>query len=362
MTRATTASIDLAALRHNLARVHSLAPRARVLAVVKADAYGHGAAAAAEALSGADGFGVANVEEAVGLREAGITGEVCVLSGFHAASEVPELAARRLCPVIHSAYQIELLEGLKATAGIRVWFKLDTGMRRLGFRREDAPAAWERLRRCPAVSGIGLISHLANADDLEDEATRRQAEAFEAFRAPGAFARSLANSAGIAGWPATHLDWVRPGIMLYGASPLKNRDASGLGLEAVMTFRSRLVAVRRLKRGERVGYGGDYACSEDLTAGVVGCGYGDGYPRHVAPGTCVGINGRLAPIIGRVSMDLISVDLRGHPEATVDTPVELWGKTPTVEYVARQAGTIAYELLCGVTARVQRIAVNGVTS
>lgn len=355
MSPAATSSIDAAALRHNLDRARAFAPRSRVMAVVKADAYGHGAAAAARALAGADAFGVANVAEAVRLREAGVREDVCVLSGFHAPDEVPELAARKLSVVIHSHYQIELLER-HVDAGLRVWFKLDTGMHRLGFRFEEAAPAWERLRRCRAVREIGLMSHLANADDLDDTATRSQLGTFEAFTAPGAFARSLANSAGVVGWPATHHDWVRPGIMLYGASPLGNRDAAELGLRPVMTFQSRLIAIRRLKRGERVGYGGDYVCPEDMNVGVVGCGYGDGYPRHVAPGTAVGISGRLAPITGRVSMDLISVDLRGHPDATVGTPVTLWGAMPTVEYVARQAGTIAYELLCGVTARVPRIA------
>jgi alanine racemase len=356
--RATTAGIDLTALRHNLARVRALAPRARVMAVIKADGYGHGAATVARALSGADGFAVARVEEGVRLREAGVEGPVCVLSGFHAADELPELAVRRLSPLIHSAYQIELLERLAQRPGLRVWLKLDTGMHRLGFTAAEGAAAWERLRRCPAVSEVGLMSHLANADDVHDAATRSQIEVFETFRPAGAFARSLANSAGVVAWPDSHQDWVRPGIMLYGVSPLKHRSGAELGLRPAMSFQSRLVAVRALERGERVGYGGDFVCPEDMKVGVVGCGYGDGYPRHVAPGTCVAVNGRLAPIVGRVSMDLMSVDLRGHPEAAVRAPVVLWGETPSVEYVARQAGTIAYELLCGVSARVPRIYVN----
>ncbi len=354
MSRAVRAEIDLRALVHNRRRVRELAPSAKTLAVIKANAYGHGAVRAARALGDADGFGVAGIDEAMALRDAGVDAPVCLLSGFQEAADLPLLAARDISSAVYDPAQLEMLEATHLPAPISVWLKIDSGMHRLGFPPAAAAAALARLEACPAVGRLRLMSHLANADDSGDDSTRRQLKVFLDTTRNYNYSRSLANSAGVLAWPDTHLDWVRPGIMLYGASPLKDRAAAELGLQPVMTLASRLIAVKRLGAGDRVGYGGDWRCPEDMPVGVIACGYGDGYPRHAPSGTPVWIEGTTAPVAGRVSMDLMSVDLRAHPEARVGTPVELWGAHLSVDTVAQWAGTIGYELLCGVAPRVVR--------
>jgi len=353
--RPVRALVSAAALSHNLARVRQLAPHSAVMAVLKADAYGHGLLRSAAALCEADGFGLLDLDEALVLRQAGYRQPICLLEGFFDADELTVIAERQIDTVVHSAWQIDALASSQATRAIDVWLKLDTGMHRLGFHPEEATGAYRRLRQIPQVGRIACMSHLASADDRADNLTNRQLHRFSSSLATEKLVRSLANSAAIAAWPGTHLDWVRPGIMLYGGSPLADTDAAALDLRAAMTLESQLIATRDLRRGDSVGYGASWTCPEDMRIGVVACGYGDGYPRHAPSGTPVLVDGRNAPLVGRVSMDMITVDLRGHPGARVGSPVELWGSRLPVDTVARQAGTIAYELLCGVTGRVRRV-------
>lgn len=354
MSRATTVHLDLEALVHNLGRVRATAPGRKVAAAVKAEAYGHGLVRAARALD-ADAFAVACLEEALTLREAGIVQPILLLEGVFEADELPLCARHDLQIAVHHPEQVQMLERARLERPLRVWLKLDSGMHRLGLEPDTAPATLQRLRDCPAVApNLGWMSHLARADERDCDDTLGQLQTFETATAGLPGERSLANSAGILGWPQTHFDWVRPGLMLYGASPFVDSLAADEGLRPVMTFHTRLMAIKRLRQGEPVGYGGTWRCPEDMDVGVAAAGYGDGYPRHAPSGTPVLLNGREAPLIGRVSMDMISIDLRGHPEARIHDRVTLWGGGLPVERVAQAAGTIAYPLLCGITARVRR--------
>lgn len=353
MARPTRAVLDAAALRHNLARVHAFAPSARVMAIVKADGYGHGLEWVARNLPAADAFGVASVEEGERLRAIGVRQPIALLEGFYVADELDRIASQRLEPVLHTREQVAALEAYRGEP-FNVWLKLDTGMHRLGFAREDLPDILARLKRCRAVSEVCVMSHFASADDLTDTATQRQLDVFVAAVPAGAV-RSIANSAGVAGWPASHLDWVRPGIMLYGVSPLRGRSAHELGLRPVMTLETAIIAIQQRRKGDAIGYGGAWRCPADMPIGVAAIGYGDGYPRHAVPGTPVLVGGCLAPLVGRVSMDMITLDLRARPDARIGDRVVLWGEGLPVEQVAENAGTIAYELLCHVTPRVPRV-------
>lgn len=354
MSRATAARLDLGALVHNLRRVRTAAPDRRVAAAVKAEGYGHGLVRVAQALD-ADALAVASIEEALTLREAGVTRPILLLEGVFEAVELPLCARHGLAVAVHHPEQARMLETARLDRPVRIWLKIDTGMHRLGLEPEAAPALFQRVRKCPSVAGnVGWMSHLARADERECDYTLRQLRTFQATTAGLPGRRSLANSAGILGWPQTHFEWVRPGIMLYGASPFVDSLGPAEGLRPVMTFHTRLIARRRLRRGEPVGYGGTWVCPEDMEVGVAAVGYGDGYPRHAPSGTPVLLNGREAELIGRVSMDMITLDLRRHPEARVGDPVVLWGEGLPVERIAQAAGTISYTLLCGVTARVRR--------
>ncbi len=303
----------------------------------------------------ADAFAVACLEEGLALREAGVNRPILLLEGVFEAMELPLCARHDLQIAVHHPEQALMLERARLARPVRVWLKLDTGMHRLGLEPDTAPTLFQRLRQSPAVvPDIGWMSHLARADERDCDYTLRQLQLFEAATADLPGERSLANSAGILGWPQTHFDWVRPGIMLYGASPFVDSLAADEGLQPVMTFHTRLISIKRLRKGEPVGYGGTWRCPEDMDVGVAAVGYGDGYPRHAPSGTPVLINGRETPLIGRVSMDMITLDLRGHPEARLDDRVTLWGGGLPVERIAQAAGTIAYPLLCGITARVRR--------
>ena len=358
MTRATRAVIDLAALKHNLQVSHQAAPHSRQMAIIKADAYGHGMVRIAQALDDADAFGVAVIEEAILLREAGISKPILLLEGFSSAQDLNLVRGYKLDCVIHHESQLRILEGTSGDP-IKVWLKIDTGMHRLGFKPQQAEAVSQRLQQCNVVKPpIPLMTHLANADDLTDNLTEQQITVFNKatqfaitmLEQPDC---SIANSAGVLGWPASHTDWVRPGIMLYGVSPFVNAKAGEYGLKPVMTLVSELIAVNQFNKGDRVGYGGSWTCPEDMSIGVVAIGYGDGYPRHARAGTPLLINGKRSQLIGRVSMDMITVDLRQQADAEVGDPVILWGRGLAVEEVADYADTIAYELLCSVTSRVQ---------
>ncbi len=352
MSFVPTVEIDLSALRHNLSVVRRHAPASRVMAVVKADAYGHGLLEVARTLEAVDALAVARMDEGVLLRSGQPRKRILVLAGAQDAAELEAAADAQLELVVHHPRQLELLKDFGREGALRCWLKLDTGMHRLGFPPVECRERLEALRALPAVAEVaGILTHLANADDLGDDYTRVQLERFRRATEGLLLPLSAANSAGILGWPESHLDWVRPGIMLYGASPfVPVRQA----LQPAMTFRARLVAVKTIDAGAPVGYGGDWTAPETMPLGVVGAGYGDGYPREVAAGTPVLVRGRRVPLVGRVSMDLLTVDLRSCPEARVGDEVVLWGGGLPVEEIARAAGTIPYTLLCGITGRVRR--------
>lgn len=353
---ATYALVNLEAAQHNLRIVRQHAPRARVMAVIKANGYGHGLVRIAQALADADGFAVARVDEGIYLRNAGIQQRITVLEGFTFNEELDKLLYYGLDSVVHSFTQLEILEKRAEAEKIRVWLKLDTGMNRLGFKAEEFDNAYQRLTQCKIVRGpCNLMTHLANSDAIEDDKTVRQINLFNEMVRTYPGQRSIANSAGILAWPEAVSDWVRPGIMLYGISPFQNRTGFQLGLKPIMELYSRLIAVKSLKKGETVGYGTGWVCQKPTTLGVAAIGYGDGYPRYAETGTPVLVNGRRVPLIGRVSMDMITVDLETQPNAKPGDPVCLWGNELPVEEIARHAGTIPYTLVCGITQRVQII-------
>ncbi len=359
MSRDTRATIHLAALRHNLQRVRELAPRSRLMAVVKADGYGHGLERVARELAAADAFGVASIADAQRIRAIGLRNRVVVLCGIDAPDDIAQMRRMDVDSVIHHASQLELLERDRAVAGdrpLRVWLKIDTGMHRLGFGLDQVQAVRERLRRLPGVDPeIVLMTHFANSDVHEDPISGEQIARFAPLAAELGGERSLANSAAVLELPGAHADWVRVGGLLYGISVIAGRSADQFGFHPAMRLTTRLIAINRIARGERIGYGGSWECPEEMPVGVATIGYGDGYPRSAPSGTPVLIGGARAPIIGRISMDLITIDLRGHPDAKVGDAVLLWGPGLPVEEVALAAGTIGYELVCGMTRRVDFI-------
>jgi alanine racemase len=362
VTAAPVAVIRAAALRDNLRRVRETVPGCSVLAVVKADAYGHGLVPVARILADADGFAVARIEEAVQLRDAGIARRVLVLGGFVDAREASECARSGFDCVIHSEEQVAVLESLRTLPPMGLWIKIDTGMGRLGIEPEALPRIRERLAASGAGCGrLRLMSHLAAADEPGGPGAEQLA-AFAQLAAGAHHGVSIANSACILREPAACTvpgvpaaeTWLRPGLMLYGVSPLPERSSHSLGLRPAMSFETRLIAVRRLPRGRRVGYGGEWQAARESVVGVAAVGYADGYPWHCATRTPVLVNGHPASVIGRISMDLISIDLTDAPPSRPGDRVILWGEELPVEEVARCAGTISYELLAGVSPRVVR--------
>jgi alanine racemase len=321
------------------------------MAVIKANAYGHGMVRVAHALHDVDAFAVASIDEAIVLRESGVHAGIVLLEGMFSADELLLVQAYDVELVVHSVEQVEWLEAAQVRKPITIWLKIDTGMHRLGIDPAVFASLYQRLRDCAAVAEIRFMTHFACADDRNNPATMRQIEDFAACLGEAEGQCSLANSAGILAHAQSHANWVRPGIMLYGSSPLHTESAESLGLETVMTLKSRLIAVHSLAKGDAVGYGEDWVCPVDMRVGVVACGYGDGYPRHAKQGTPVLVSGQRATLIGRVSMDMITVDLRGI-DAKQGDEVVLWGDGLPADEVAATVGTIAYELFCHVTARV----------
>ncbi|MCL4469701.1 MAG: alanine racemase [Sulfuricella sp.] len=356
MTRPIRARIDLSALKHNLAVVRGCAPQSRALAVIKANAYGHGMLRVAGALAGAEGFAVLNLSEGVALREAGFKQTILLLEGFFSADELPALAEYRLASVIHHAEQMEMLEASGLPVKLDVFLKINSGMNRLGFKPEVFPSALQRLQSSRSAGKITLMTHFSTADALkgasEAEGVAAQLACFDGLAAGLALPRSLANSAAILRYPETHGDWVRPGIMLYGSSPFGEASAESLGLRPAMTLESGIIAVQALRAGEAVGYGATFRAASTMRVGIVACGYADGYPRHAPTGTPVLVNGVSTRTLGRVSMDMLCVDLTALPDAGIGSPVTLWGDGLPVEEVAAAAGTISYELLCALAPRV----------
>lgn len=361
MIPAAYAVLNMVAVSHNLQKVRDCAPDAKIMAVIKANAYGHGALRLAYALANeVDGFAVARVDEGVRLRRAGVQKRIAILEGFTCADELDELLAHGLDAVVHSLTQVAIFEARSEQQKIAVWLKFDTGMNRLGFKAAELQAVYARLMQCSIVKQpINIMTHLANADDKHDAMTGKQLALFNTTLATlpldANSERSIANSAGILAWSQAITDWVRPGIMLYGISPFAESTGTELGLKPIMSLHSRLIAVKPITKGDTVGYGGSWLCEQDTTLGVVAIGYADGYPRYARAGTPVLVNGQRVSLIGRVSMDMITVDLGVESTAKAGDAVTLWGEGLPVEEIALCANTIPYTLVCGVTQRVRQI-------
>jgi alanine racemase len=349
--RPARAHIDLNALRHNylLARTTS---QSRALAVVKADAYGHGAVRCAQALEAdADGFAVACIEEALELRAAGISAPILLLEGFFEPEELGLIVQHGLWCVVHALWQIDAIEHTRLRGPLTCWLKLDSGMHRAGLNPADFQEGWQRLKASGKVEKLVLMSHFARADELDHPRTSEQLDTIRTARTDPHAEISLCNSPAVLGWPQVLstqrvTDWIRPGIMLYGASPFEHPQALADRLKPVMTLTSKIISVRELPPGEPVGYGARFVTDRPTRIGVVAMGYADGYPRHAPSGTPVQVDSQRTQLIGRVSMDMLTLDLTQLPTAGVGSQVELWGKEVSVNDVAQCAGTIPYQLLC----------------
>jgi alanine racemase len=355
MSRTTVATIHLGALRHNLARIKALAAPAKVMAVVKADAYGHGLERVARALDGeAEAFAVAALGDGLRLRAAGHQQRVVVLSGPDSASDIAEMQRLHLDAAIHHDAQLQWLAQAAPKRGrLRLWLKIDSGMHRLGFAPERVAEVHARLAAMPGVDPeVGLLTHFSDSEIFDGEQTPTQIARFVDVTHDLKGPRSLSNSAAVLGWPDARGDWVRTGGLLYGLSVVDSQSGADLGFRPAMTLSTRLIAINQIKRGERVGYNGTWTCPEDMPVGVAAVGYGDGYPRSAAAGTPVLVGDQRVPLIGRVSMDLITLDLRAAPAAKIGDRVLLWGPQLPVEQIAAQAGTLSYDLTCGMTRRV----------
>ena len=353
MSRAAKASIDLAAIRHNYRLARSLAPDARAAAIIKANAYGHGAVVVARALAAeADAFGVACIEEAMELRDAGIEQPIVLLEGFFEADELDYIARNNIWSAVHSEHQIDALAAAILPVPVNVWLKMDSGMHRLGIEPRHYQAAYTRLRALPQVADITLMTHFACADDLRLDITQQQIAAFdravEGIDAP----HSLANSPATLAWPRARRDWLRPGLMLYGATPFAVAQDEAAQLQPAMTLTTEIIAIHELEVGDAVGYGASFICQRPSRIATIAMGYGDGYPRHAVSGTPVVVNGQRTVSAGRVSMDMMTIDITDIASAKIGDRVELWGPQLPVSDVAQFCGTIPYTLLTCLTRRV----------
>jgi alanine racemase len=349
----TRAEINLSALQHNQQVLQAYAPNSQILAVVKANAYGHGIVEIAQSLSSVHALGVARLNEAVLLREAGISTPIVLLEGFFHADDIQTLITHNFQTVVHSQQQLSAILKSDLKVPLKIWLKLDTGMHRLGFHGEQFDQAYQSLEKSQNVSHpINLMTHFSCADELDNNATKKQSNFFKSHIKTNSGLNTLASSAAILAWPETHADIIRPGIALYGVSPFNDKPASEFNLKPVMTLKSQLIAVRSHKAGESVGYGATWTAKSDTTLGVVAVGYGDGYPRMAPESTPVLVNGRLVPIVGRVSMDMLTVDLGNRHQDQVGDDVILWGEGLPATDVANHIGTIAYELVTKLTSRV----------
>lgn len=381
MGRLLQARIDSAALLHNVKRIKQLAPNRSIIAMVKANAYGHGLVAIAQTLTAEQidpkysaatndfALGVACIEEALQLRAAGVTGRIILCEGFFSADELPEIVNNKLEIVVHNDFQVEILEA--AQMPLQIWVKIDTGMNRLGFRPDAIVKMFSRLIANENLTIAGIMTHFSNADALQDHKTSKQIALFNATlsklmlsvgnitsagnKIPQArYNISMANSAAILAWPGAHGDWIRPGIMLYGVSPFADRTGADFGLQQVMTLETNIIAIKIAARGETVGYGSRFICQEDMRIGVIAVGYGDGYTAKIPDGTPVLINGKRTTVVGKVSMDMAVVDLRNNADAKIGDKVILWGTGLPVEEIANYTGIMAYELLTSLGTRVVR--------
>lgn len=347
-----TAKISSVALKHNVQVIKQKAANSKVIAVVKANAYGHGIEFVSSALDHlVDCFGVARLSEALSLRSEGIIKPILLLEGFFSEKDLPVIAVNNIQTVIHNQEQLNELKKTKLPNKIKVWLKIDTGMHRLGVELEQVEDFYQQLVNCPNVAEIGFVSHFSRADELMCDYTELQLERFLQVTQGKLGERSISASSGILFWPQAHLEWIRPGIIMYGISP-NNTPAEIYGLTPVMTLTSSLIAIRNHKKGEPVGYGGIWVSEKDTKIGVVAIGYGDGYPRDMPEGTPVYINGRKVPIVGRVSMDMLTVDLGTDSHDKVGDEVILWGKELPIEEIAAISGILSYELITKLTPRV----------
>jgi alanine racemase len=350
------AKIDLAALQHNLQHIKQLAPNSQVISVIKANAYGHGYIEVAQALDNSDAFAVARLAEAIELRRAGIKHKIVLLEGVTTAEELQAAADYDLSLVFHHQTQLELLEQTKLVKPLTFcWLMIETGMHRLGFEINDVDEILASLEKNNAIDGpVGLMSHFANSDLVDDQRNQQQMAMILAVTEDD-HSISMANSAAILSFPASHQQWLRPGLMLYGVSPFDNKTATDLGLKPAMQLKSVITSIQTVQSGDQVGYGGDWVATKDTLVGTVSIGYGDGYSRHLSSVGQVSVNGKLIPVLGRVSMDMICIGLEMCSDPKVGDEVVLWGNDSLpIEQVAKQAQTIPYELMCQVSSRVKR--------
>ena len=353
------AIIDIAALQHNFKLLHGKCPSAKMVAVIKGNAYGHGAVEFAQALPEADAFAVSRLPEAIELRDAGIKQPILLLEGCFCVDELKSASALGFHTMIHNEQQLKEFESIDVDKPIQVWLKIDTGMHRLGISPELVAEYYERIKASSnSCDEIGFASHFYNADELESNATTQQIKCFEEATKGYPGPRSLSNSAGVLYWPDAYYDWLRPGIALYGIVPRVESTGAEEGLRSVMTLKSKLISVREHKKGEAVGYGHNWIAPQDTRIGVVAMGYGDGYPRTAPNGTPVLVNGRRATIVGNISMDMITVDLGPNAQDKIGDEVIFWGKGLPAEEVARHIGTLAYELVIKLTGRVKKTYIN----
>lgn len=357
MSRPLLATVYMEALRHNLAQVRRYAPRSKVMAMVKANAYGHGLVQAAQALTGAEALGVACLEEALLLRQAGITNEIVMIEGCFSAEELSLVQQHRLTQVVHCFDQISAMQAYSASHAslsqpFSIWIKINTGMNRLGFSLSEFSDAYAALSAfsTDAIHILGFMTQFSKADERDDPLTMAQLALFEQCVKDKPGLRCIANSAGILGWPQSHADWVRPGIMLYGASPFAEEDGHVFDLKPTMQLESRIIALQTVAKGESVGYAGKWQSPRPFSqVAVVAIGYGDGYPRQANSGTPVLVNGHRAAVAGRVSMDMLGIDVSDCGPVKIGDPVILWGAGLPIETVARAIGTLPNELFCRCT-------------
>lgn len=356
MSRPARISINLNSLHHNLNRVRSLAPQSQVMAIIKANAYGHGIERVAKALPDADAFGVACLEEATVVRQTGVSKPIVLLEGPYSQEELNQIESLGIEIVVHQSAQINMLETSDIHGPVKVWLKIDTGMHRLGIHPDELDESLRRLKACDCVDNeIKLMTHLACANELDNPLTSTQLALFDQLTADAGMPKTIANSAAILSLSQTHHDWVRPGIMLYGISPFPGDSGADYDLKPVMTFESEIISIRQLQKGDSVGYGAAWKADKAMPVGIVAAGYGDGYPRHAPSGTPVRVNDCITGLVGHVSMDMLAIDLSPVPDTRIGDTVTLWGEKLPVEQVASSAGTIPYELVSSVQKRLHFI-------
>lgn len=346
--RPLKALINQAALRHNLATVKKLAPKSKVMSVVKANGYGHGLINVAQGLSESDGFAVLSLSEAIDLREHGFEQDILLLEGVFESYEISIAAKMHFNLVIHNMHQLQMIESLKLDYPIDIHFKINTGMNRLGFNLRDAKEILSNKQRVSLFRSITLMTHFATAD--ESKGVDWQLNTFNEIAQHFNYTCSVANSASIINFKHTHLDWVRPGIMLYGASPIAGQKSSTFNIKPVMHLKSKVIAIQNLSKGDTIGYGESFKATKEMRIAIVACGYADGYPRNAPFGTPIFVEGKVTSIVGRVSMDMLYIDVTDIPQAFISSDVELWGENICVDDVAEKCGTVGYELLCAISA------------